>query len=176
MEAESRYNPVTDAPNDESSALSSEAPAPARRPAPTPPVPSPAPKSRAKFVVVIVLVVLIAATTGLWLHFRQFESTDDAQIDGHVHAISPRVAGYVTKVNVDDNQFVHAGDVMVEIDPTDYKVAVAKAQAELVDAEATAQGQAINVPVTFVNTSSQIRFSSMSITSRRLCEVAVART
>jgi membrane fusion protein, multidrug efflux system len=166
MEAERRYDPVADAPHDESAGLTSEAPAPARRAAPAIP-PRPAPKSRSKLLAFVALVVLIAAAAGTWLHFRQFESTDDAQIDGHVHAISPRVAGYVTKVNVDDNQFVHAGAVLVEIDPTDYKVAVAKAEADLADAVAAAEGQAINVPVTSVTTSSLIRSAEADVEASR---------
>jgi membrane fusion protein (multidrug efflux system) len=165
MAKDSHYDPVTDAPHDESAVLTSEAP-----PAPAPPraaEPPPAPKSRAPFVVAGVVLVLLVAGIGLWLYFRQYESTDDAQIDGHVHPISSRIAGYVTKVNVDDNQAVHAGDVLVEIDPADYDVAVAKAEAELADAMASAEAQEINVPVTSINTSSQIRGSEADVESAR---------
>jgi len=124
-------------------------------------------KSRKGWVIGVVLVVLLVAGTATWLYLRQYESTDDAQIDGHVHSISPRISGYVTKVNVDDNQAVHAGDVLVEIDPTDYKVAVAKAEALLADAEASAQAQALNVPVTSVNTASQIQSATADLESAR---------
>src|SRR5208282_2584999 len=163
MAPETPYEPVKDALHTEPAVLSSEAPPapPARRLA------APPPKSPAKWVAGIVLVVLIAAGAGLWLYFRQYESTDDAQIDGHVHPISSRISGYVIKVNVDDNQSVHAGDVLLEIDPADYDVAVAKAEAELADAVASAEAQEINVPVTSISTSSQIRGSEADVEGAR---------
>ena len=71
--------------------------------------------------------------------------------------VSARVSGYVIKVNVDDNQYVEKGTVLVEIDPKDYEVAVAKAQANLANAEATAQSLNITVPITSVNTASQLK-------------------
>ena len=74
----------------------------------------------------------------LWNYFAKWESTDDAEIDGHINLISARVAGYVTKVNVDDNQAVEAGAVLVEIDPKDYQVAVDRARAEYEAAIASA--------------------------------------
>ncbi len=60
--------------------------------------------------------------------------------------LSARVSGYVTKVNVDDNQYVAAGTVLVEIDPRDYQVAVDQAKAAVEDARATAQASNLNVP------------------------------
>ncbi len=161
MESDSHDDPVKDAPQDPSAELANETRTAPRRP----PLAPPAPKSRAKWLVLLVLAVLIAGSFGAWLYFRQYESTDDAQIDGHIHLVSSRISGYVIKVNVDDNQAVHPGDVLVEIDPTDYKVAVDKAQAELADAEATAEGQAINVPVTSITTSSLIRSSEADVQS-----------
>ena len=71
-----------------------------------------------------------------WRYFSSYESTDDAQVDGHLMPLSARISGYVTKVNVDDNQYVQAGTVLVEIDPSDYQVALDQAQANLADAEA----------------------------------------
>ena len=75
----------------------------------------------------------------LWRYFGTYESTDDAQIDGHVHAISARISGHVNEVLVEDQQIVKAGDVLVKIDPRDYQVAVAKAEADLADAEAASR-------------------------------------
>ncbi len=165
MDSERHYDPVADAPRDESAELSSEARPAARRPSIA--APAPAPRSRARWIVFAVLTVLVVAVVVAWLHFRHYESTDDAQIDGHINPISSRISGYVIKVNVDDNQFVHAGDVLVQIDPTDYKVAVAKAEADLADAIANAEGQAINVPVTSISTSSQIRSAEADVQSSR---------
>ena len=64
---------------------------------------------------------------------------------------------------MDDNQWVQQGTVLVEIDPEDYQVAVAQAQANLANAEATAQSLNITVPITSVNTSSQLSFTASDI-------------
>src|SRR5882672_6207269 len=66
-------------------------------------------------------VVLIAGALAFWLHSRRFESTDDAQIDGDITAGSPRVAGTVMAVHVQDNQQVRAGDLLIELDPADLR-------------------------------------------------------
>ncbi len=82
-------------------------------------------------------VLIIIGGIAWWLYARQFESTDDAFIDGHAVQIAPKIAGYVTRLNVTDNQLVHKGDVLLEIDPRDYQVALEAAQA----AEASAAGR-----------------------------------
>lgn len=107
------------------------------------------------FLIIAVIVALVGGGLG-WRYFSSYESTDDAEVDGHLMPISARIGGYVMKVNVDDNQYVHAGDVLVEIDPRDYQVAVDQAQAAFADAQATAQSAGINVPVTSINTTSQV--------------------
>jgi membrane fusion protein (multidrug efflux system) len=99
----------------------------------------------------------------LWRYLASYESTDDAQVDAHLYPVSARVTGYVTKVNVDDNQWVRRGTVLVEIDSKDYDVAVQKAQADLANADATAQSLNITVPITSVNTSSQLTFSASGV-------------
>jgi membrane fusion protein (multidrug efflux system) len=100
------------------------------------------------------LAVLAAAF--LYLRLGTSESTDDAQIDGYVYPVSSRVSGYVSRVRVDDNQYVEAGTVLAELDPRDYEVAVANAKATLANDQATAAAQRTNVPITSVNTSSQL--------------------
>ncbi len=77
--------------------------------------------------------------------------------------MSARVSGYVTKVNVEDNQYVQKGAVLVEIDPKDYEVAVDQAKASLASAEATAQSLDINVPITSVNATSQLKFATSGV-------------
>ena len=81
--------------------------------------------------------------------------------------LSARISGYVTKVNVDDNQFVKAGTVLAEIDPRDYQVAVDQAQANLADAEAQAQSLGINVPITSISTSSQTSATEADVESAK---------
>ncbi|HZQ92692.1 MAG TPA: HlyD family secretion protein [Terriglobales bacterium] len=107
-----------------------------------------------RVVTPLALILVVAGTVLLWRYFASYESTDDAQVDGHLNTISPRVGGYVIKVNVDDNQYVEAGTLLVQIDPRDYQVAVDRARAELADAEAAARAAHVNVPITSVSTSS----------------------
>jgi membrane fusion protein (multidrug efflux system) len=121
-------------------------------------------RSRAGRPLLILLIVLVViGGIFLWRYFASYESTDDAQVDVHVYPVSARISGYVIKVNVNDNQYVHQGDVLVEIDPRDYEVAVAKAQADLANAEATAQSLNLSVPITSVNTASQLKVSSSDV-------------
>ena len=136
-------------------------------------------RSRFKFrrpivLIPLVLVVIVGAVL-LWLYFASYESTDDAQVDVHLYPVSPRISGYVTKVNVDDNQYVQAGTVLVEIDPKDYEIAVAKAQADLANAEATAKSLNITVPITSINTSSQLRFAASDVENARAGIVAAEK-
>jgi membrane fusion protein (multidrug efflux system) len=113
-------------------------------------------RPRTRMFLIIAAIVVIVGGFLAWRYFSSYESTDDAEVDGHLMPTSARIGGYVMKVNVDDNQYVHAGDVLVEIDPRDYQVAVDQAQASFADAQATAQSAGINVPVTSINTTSQV--------------------
>jgi membrane fusion protein (multidrug efflux system) len=110
-----------------------------------------------------------------WRYFSSYESTDDAQADVHLYPVSARVSGYVVRVNVDDNQWVQKGTVLVEIDPTDYEVAVAQAKANLSNAENTAQSLHITVPITSVNTSSQLQFTASGIEDANAGIIAAER-
>jgi membrane fusion protein (multidrug efflux system) len=114
------------------------------------------------FLIGAILVLMVGAFFA-WRYFSSYESTDDAQIDGHMMPVSARIAGYVAKVNVRDNQYVEAGTVLVEIDPRDYQVAVDQARAALADAEASARALNINVPVASVSTASQVSASEADV-------------
>ena len=117
---------------------------------------------RQRFILIGVAVLLIAAV-GTWFYFAGKESTDDAQIDGHVNPTAARVGGTVIKLNVRDNQQVKAGDVLVQIDPKDYEVALAHARAELASAEADATAAEANVPITSTTSSSDVSRTSASV-------------
>ncbi len=93
----------------------------------------------AKPIVFLVAIVALLLVGWFWWEGRHWESTDDAEIDGHIYPISARVSGHVTKVNFDDGAFVHKGDVLVQLDPTDYQVAYERAQADYADSQASAQ-------------------------------------
>jgi membrane fusion protein, multidrug efflux system len=125
-------------------------------------------KSRTKILLGIggVLVLAAAAAAGYYF-FAGWESTDDAQIDGYVNPISSRVAGYVTKVYVEDNQYVRAGTLLAQIDPTDYEVALGSAQATLANDRATADASQVNVPITSVNATSGISSAQADVDNAR---------
>jgi membrane fusion protein (multidrug efflux system) len=120
-------------------------------------------RSYKRWIFIASFVVLIVAGALLWHYLSGFESTDDAQVDVHLYPVSARISGYIQKVNVEDNQWVEAGYTLVEIDPRDYEVALARAQATLDTSEATAKGSNIDVPVSSVDTSSQLKFTSSDI-------------
>ncbi|HXZ11632.1 MAG TPA: HlyD family secretion protein [Candidatus Sulfotelmatobacter sp.] len=148
------------------------APAPAESHSAPPPPPAHAeralpPRPRLRAYLIGAAVVLLVGGVVAWRYFSSYESTDDAQVDGHLMPLSARITGYILKVNVDDNQYVTAGTVLAEIDPKDYQVAVDKARADLADAEATAASLNINVPITSVSTTSQTTFSEADVINAR---------
>jgi len=95
--------------------------------------------------------VLLAAVTGLVVYYHDRESTDDAQVDGHITPLASKVYGRVAQVLVDDNQQVKAGEVLVKIDPRDYQAAVDQARAALLLAESEAKSAGVDVPRTREN-------------------------
>ena len=128
-------------------------------------------KHRRRILIVAAVAVLIGGFF-LWRYLSSYESTDDAQVDVHLYPVSARISGYVTKVDVDDNQYVQKGAVLVEIDPRDYEVAVEQAKANLANAEATAQSLNVTVPITSVNTSSQLKITASDIDNAKAGIVA----
>jgi membrane fusion protein (multidrug efflux system) len=102
-------------------------------------------------------LLLIVLGFAAWRYYGARESTDDAQIDGHLTPVSARIAGAVRSVEVADNQYVEAGAVLVQIDSRDYEVARDRARADLADAEAIAVAARINVPVTATTTESVVQ-------------------
>jgi membrane fusion protein (multidrug efflux system) len=117
----------------------------------------------AKWVVLVVLLVLIAAGVFVWHYYSLRESTDDAQVDGHIDPISARISGTVLSVKADDNQFVKAGDLLVDLDPKDYDIAVQRARADLADAQANAAAATVNVPLTNTTSSSQLTAANAGV-------------
>jgi membrane fusion protein (multidrug efflux system) len=130
---------------------------PAQAP-PAPPVRRKQRRSRARIFILIALVVALGVGGYfLWEYLSSYESTDDAQVDGHVNAISARISGHISEVLVEDSQFVKAGDVLVKIDPNDYEAALAKSQADLADAQASFESSRNDLPITSTNTASTLK-------------------
>ncbi|MBV8515177.1 MAG: HlyD family secretion protein [Acidobacteria bacterium] len=99
-------------------------------------------------------VVGLALIVGLFLYYHGRESTDDAQVDGHITPVASKIYGRVSEVLVLDNQQVNAGQVLVRIDPRDYQAALDQAKAQLALAEADAQAAGVDVPRTRENVAS----------------------
>jgi len=114
------------------------------------------PKSRRRFIVVGVIALLVVGALLFWWHSTYYEDTDDAQVNGHLIQISSRIAGQVIKINVEENEAVKKGDVMVELDPKDFEVAVQQDEANLQSAEASYEAAKVNVPVTHISTGSAL--------------------
>jgi membrane fusion protein (multidrug efflux system) len=165
-------NPPTSVP-EASNEPSTESPPPADGNATTPLHRNP--RSRKRIVILIVILVVLAGGLLLWRYFSSYESTDDAQGDVHLHPVSARISGHVVRVNVGDNEWVQKGTVLVEIDPKDYEVAVAQAQANLASAEATAQSLNVTVPITSVTTSSQLTSTASDIENAKAGIVAAEK-
>src|SRR6266852_4819408 len=99
-------------------------------------------------------IVLVAALAGLLFYYHNRETTDDAQVDGHITPMASKVYGRVAQVLEEDNQPVKAGQVLVKIDPRDYQAAVGQAKGALALAESEARSAGVDVPRTRENVAS----------------------
>ena len=131
-------------------------------------------RKRAFTIFFLVLAAIGIAALVYWLHSRQFESTDDAQVEAHLNPISSRIDGTITHVYVDNNQFVHVGDPLVDLDPRDYQVALDQALAQLAQARSMVIAQEPNVPITQVENTTNISSAQADVANARAA-VSVAQ-
>jgi membrane fusion protein (multidrug efflux system) len=110
----------------------------------------------------LLTIVIVAGGLFLW-NGLAWESTDDAQVNGHIMPLSARINGYVLDVPVIEGQLVHAGDVLVTIDPKDYKIALEQARATFEDAQASAASSRFNIPITSITTHSNVDSASTAV-------------
>ena len=103
------------------------APAPAAAPA--------APNHRVKIIAGLIVLVALGAGARMWYRSHYFVETENAYVAGHVHPVSARISGVVTKVFIDDNQIVKEGDVIAELDPFDQRVKTEQIAAQIASAE-----------------------------------------
>lgn len=124
---------------------------------------------RVRLILLVAAVAVVAGALLYWLHARQYEDTDDAQIDGHIHPISARINGTVIAVNpeVRENHFVAAGTVLVEIDPADYRAELARAQADLDRVRAAAAASQADIPVISANATGQLAAAQAGLAEAR---------
>jgi membrane fusion protein (multidrug efflux system) len=173
--------PDQDTAKSPDSSLSSTRNAAVENPTTPPAAAYPSRRSYKRWIIVAAVVAVIVGGIFLWRYLSGFESTDDAQVDVHLYPVSARISGYVLAVHVEDNQYVQEGATLVEIDPKDYQVAAAKAQANLETAQASARALNIDVPISSVDTTSQLKFTSSDIENAKAAiaasekQVAAAR-
>jgi membrane fusion protein (multidrug efflux system) len=101
------------------------------------------------WILLFVLAIAVVGATWWWLESRNYESTDDAQIEGHLDLVSARISGNVTYINprVENNQFVEAGTLLMELDPRDYAAELEHAKANLDTRSAEARSAQVTVPI-----------------------------
>jgi membrane fusion protein (multidrug efflux system) len=128
---------------------------------------------RTRMLLLGCLLFLLVGGMAVWRYYSVRETTDDAQIDGDIYAISARVNGHVIKVNVENNDFVKAGTALVGLDPRDYEVALERALGELANAQAAAAAASGGVPIISVTTSSQ---ETAAAADARNAEAAITAT
>ena len=111
------------------------------------------------------LAVVAVLAGSWWLHARHFETTDDAQIDGHINVISSRISGTVLYVDprVENDQYVEAGTLLVELDPNDYQATLDHARADLATREASARSADVSVPITNASAFSQLTLTEAAV-------------
>ncbi len=120
-------------------------------------------KARRRFIIIPVVILLVLAAGFFYWHSTLSEDTDDAQVDGDLYQVSARVSGQIIKVSVTDNQKVNQGDVIAEIDPRDYQVALEQAEAQLANAKASYLQANSNVPITSVQSRTQVQTSGSDV-------------
>jgi membrane fusion protein (multidrug efflux system) len=124
---------------------------------------APEKKSKRKTIAIVVVVILVVLAGLFYWHSTYTEDTDDAQVDGDLYQVSSRVVGQVIKVYVEDNQVVHQGDPIADIDPRDLQVALAQAEANLANAQAEYAQARSNVPITAVNVRTNVSTSGSDV-------------
>jgi membrane fusion protein (multidrug efflux system) len=130
----------------------------------------------AKWGLALLVVALVAGGVLIWRYYSVRETTDDAQMDGHIDPVSARVSGTVLRVLADDNQLVKAGDLLAELDPRDYEVAVQRARADRADALANSAAASVSVPLTSTTSSGQLAAANAGLeAAKREIDAATAR-
>ena len=136
-----------------------------------------APRGKRRAFLIFFLVLIAIAVAGLlyWLHARQFESTDDAQVDAHLNPISSRIDGTINRVYVEDNQMVKSGDPLVDLDPRDYQVVLDQSLAQFAQAQSVVIAQEPNVPITQVESSTNITTGEAEVANAQAALAAAER-
>lgn len=132
-------------------------------------------RRRSLMVAAVVGAVILIGGIAFWLYSNTYESTDDAQVDGHLNGITARIDGEVTAIHAEENQTVKAGQLLVELDPRDYQVALEQAQAQLIRAQAEVRVANSNLPITQSSTQTSVSNSKSEISNTEAGVAAAER-
>ncbi len=124
-------------------------------------------RSRRPLLIGAALALVLASASAYFVHARRFEGTDDAQIDGNISNVSPKISGTVAAVRVVENQLVKEGDELADVDTTDLDIAVAQAKAEVAQAQAQLEAEDPSVPI--------VQASNLSAVATARSDVAAAQ-
>src|SRR4029077_17393321 len=102
-----------------------------------------------RWILLLCAAIAVGGASLWWVHSQNYESTDDAQIEGHLDLVSSRISGTVLSINpkVENNRFVEAGTLLMELDPRDYAAELEHANANLVTKVAEAHSAQVTVPI-----------------------------
>ena len=116
------------------------------------------------FLIGGIALILILGGLGWYLYSRGFEDTDDAQVDGHLNPVASRIDGTIKAVHADDNQAVEAGTLLVELDPSDDRIALERAQAQHDQALAQLSSAHPSLPITVINNRNDLTSREAEVT------------
>jgi membrane fusion protein (multidrug efflux system) len=120
-------------------------------------------------------ILVLAGVIGFWLYSRTYESTDDAQVDGHVNGITARIDGVIKAIYVEENQSIQAGQLVAEMDPRDYQVALEQAQAQFLKAQADLRAENPNIPITQSSSQTNVSTSQSEVLNAEASVAAAER-
>jgi len=136
--------------------------------------PSEAPGRRlSRWILLLAATIAVAGASLWWVHSQDYESTDDAQIEGHLDLVSSRISGTVVYINprVENNQLVEAGTLLMELDPRDYAAELEHAKANLATRTAEAHSAQVSVPIVDASAFGQLH-SAEAAKAQALASVA----
>jgi membrane fusion protein (multidrug efflux system) len=120
-------------------------------------------------------ILILVGVIGFWLYSRTYESTDDAQVDGHVNGITARIDGVIKAIYVEENQSIQAGQLIAEMDPRDYQVALEQAQAQFLKAQADLRAENPNIPITQSSSQTNVSTSQSEVLNAEASVAAAER-
>ncbi|HET6840798.1 MAG TPA: HlyD family secretion protein [Candidatus Angelobacter sp.] len=119
-----------------------------------------------KIVFLVAVLVLVAAGVWGWFYLSSYETTDDAQVEGHLHPVSARISGTILRVNpaIEDSHYVEAGTVIAEIDPADFQADRDRAQAEYERLRASSLAAEKDIVVTSSQSHGRLDLATAAVT------------